>query len=85
MLVRMLVGLSGPAYCLVPGDERDFPQDEALRLISAGFAAPVADKHIEQAVAAPAVERRVGKKGKRGALLEVGNVVSGNDNDARDD
>ncbi|RWN58751.1 hypothetical protein [Mesorhizobium sp.] len=62
MLVRMLVGLSGLAYSLGPGDERDFPQDEALRLISAGFAAPVAEIKIERAVQVPAAERRGRKR-----------------------
>lgn len=43
MRIRMLAGLSGPAYALLPGDERDFPNDEALRLIQSGaaVAAPV--------------------------------------------
>lgn len=62
MLIRMLVGLSGPALLLGPGDERDFPQDEALRLISAGYAAPVAEIKIERAVAAVAPETRGRKK-----------------------
>lgn len=77
MLVRLLVGLSGSAFSLGPGDERDFPQDEALRLISAGFAVPVAEIKVERAIAAPAPESR-GKAlsgGKRGK-----NVVSGNGN-----
>lgn len=63
MLVKMLVGLSGPAYSLAPGDERDFPQEEALRLIAAEYATPVAGKTIERAVVAPAPEKR-GKRGK---------------------
>ena len=67
----MLVGLSGSAYSLGPGDERDFPQDEALRLVSVGFAVPVSEIKIECAVQAPVFEKR----GKRG----VRNVVSGND------
>ncbi|TPL36739.1 hypothetical protein FJ947_10825 [Mesorhizobium sp. B2-4-8] len=67
MLIRLLVGLSGPDILLDPGDERDFPQDEALRLISAGFAAPVAEIKIERAVQVPAAERRGRKR----------NVVSG--------
>lgn len=41
MRVRMTVGLSGPAVCLQPGDEADFPKDEALRLVQAGYATPV--------------------------------------------
>lgn len=73
MLIRMLVGLSGTAYTLGPGDERDFPQDEALRLISAGYAAPVAEIKLERATVAPAPERRRAKKGS-------GNVVSGDGN-----
>jgi hypothetical protein len=64
MLVRMLVGLSGSAFSLGPGDECDFPQDEALRLISAGFATPVAEIKIERAVQAPVFEKR----GKRKAV-----------------
>lgn len=46
----MLVGLSGPTITLVPGDEHDFPSDEAQRFIVAGFAVPVAEVRIEHAV-----------------------------------
>lgn len=75
MLVRMLVGLSGPAYSLAPGDEKDFPQAEALRLVAAEYAVPVAEQKIERAIAAPVFEKR----GKRGGK----NVVSGeSDRDA---
>lgn len=56
MKLRMLVGLSGPAFTLDPGDERDFDRDEALRLIVAGYATP-ADQ-IEQAVAVTDIEKR---------------------------
>ena len=52
----MLVGLSGPHILLAPGDEAEFADAEAIRLIDAGFAVPVAPK-IERAVKAP-VERR---------------------------
>lgn len=62
MLVRLTTGLSGPAYSLGPGDERDFPQDEALRLISAGYAVPVSERKVERAVKAPAPERRGKRK-----------------------
>lgn len=59
MLIRMTTGLSGPAYSLGPGDERDFPQDEALRFIAAGYAVPVAGQEIERAVEdPPAIETR---------------------------
>lgn len=53
----MLVGLTG-GLVLQPGDEHAFPQDEAMRLVSAGYAVPVADRAIETAEAAPAPERR---------------------------
>lgn len=54
MRLRMVVGLSGPAINLQPGDEADFPKDEALRLVQAGYATPVAEK----------VERAVKRKGE---------------------
>lgn len=75
MLIRMLVGLSGSEYSLGPGDERDFPQAEAIRLVAAGFAVPVAEAKFERAVAQPAAERRQ-KRGKA-------NVVPSDGNDAR--
>ncbi|QIG68722.1 hypothetical protein EVB67_072 [Rhizobium phage RHph_TM3_3_14B] len=48
MLLKMTAGLSGPEFNLAPGDEQEFNDDEAQRLIDAGFAvkaeeAPVAD------------------------------------------
>lgn len=58
MLIRLLVGLSGPAFSLGPGDERDFPHDEAMRLIEAGFAVPVSSPKTERAVKRPAPEKR---------------------------
>lgn len=58
MIIEMTVSLSGPAYLLQPGDRHDFPQDEALRLVAAGFAVPVSEPQIERAVVAPAVETR---------------------------
>lgn len=61
MKVKMLVGLAGPLFSLSPGDECEFPDDEAIRLIDAEFA--VATKAIETADARPASERRA-KKGK---------------------
>jgi hypothetical protein len=58
MLVKMTVGLAGPAYTLNPGDEREFPQDEAMRLVAAGFAVPVSELKIERAIVDAPVERR---------------------------
>lgn len=57
----MLVGLSGPATNLSPGDEYDFPNDEALRFIEAGFAVPVVEIQRERAVKKPITEKRKAK------------------------
>ncbi len=46
----MLVGMGGEAVNLAPGDEADFPSDEAIRFIEAGFAVPVAEQKMERAV-----------------------------------
>jgi hypothetical protein len=54
----MTVQLSGPTMALEPGDERDFPQDEAVRLVAAGFAVPVVAKVIEVALKEPSPEVR---------------------------
>ena len=58
MLVRMLTCLSGPEFSLDVGDERDFDQAEAIRLIEAGYAVPVENLRPERAVRKPAPERR---------------------------
>jgi hypothetical protein len=72
MKIRMLVGLAGSEYSIGPGDEREFPDKEAIRLIDAGYAVPVAEKAAERAVAEPALERR-GKKGKADVVSNSGN------------
>lgn len=43
MKVKMVTGLSGPDYSLSPGDEHEFGEAEAKRLIEAGFAVSLAD------------------------------------------
>jgi hypothetical protein len=58
MMIKMLVGLSGPEYTLDPGDMREFPQAEALRLINAGYAVPVSETKVERAVLPAAPEKR---------------------------
>lgn len=59
MLVKMLTGLSGPEYSLAPGEQRDFPDAEALRLIEARFAVPVvAEKRETATKKTPAKETR---------------------------
>lgn len=57
MRVKILVSLAG-GVTLSPGDVFDFPKDEALRLISAGYALPHADTKVEVATKAPVAERR---------------------------
>jgi hypothetical protein len=40
MKVKMLTSMAGPEISLNQGDEADFPDDEAKRLIEAGIAVP---------------------------------------------
>lgn len=62
----MQVELSGRDYFLSPGDEREFSTAEALRLIAAEYAVPVASAGIERAIAIePALEIRADYTGKR--------------------
>jgi hypothetical protein len=56
MRVRMLAGFAG-AMVLIPGDEAEFADAEAIRLIDAGFAVPIA-KPIERAVKAAPEKRK---------------------------
>lgn len=76
MRIRMLTGLSGSAFSLAPGSERDFPDDEAIRLIEAGFAVPVAAPNHEKAVSEPVIERR-GKRGRPNVVSSDGDVGGG--------
>lgn len=73
MLVRMLVGISGPLYTLDPGDEFHFPDDEATRLVDAGFATVVA---APVAVIEAAVVDVSGLERRRGRPRKQDNVVS---------
>lgn len=58
MRIRMSVQLSGPTMALERGDEKDFPQDEAIRLIKAGFAVPVTEMEVEKAIITSPQETR---------------------------
>ncbi|MGO7742963.1 hypothetical protein ACC677_08430 [Rhizobium ruizarguesonis] len=64
--MKMTVGLSGPEFNLAPGDEHEFDDVEAERIVDAGFAvkADVSD-------AAPAEKR---KKGKANVVSAEGNA-----------
>jgi hypothetical protein len=67
MKVVMLAGLSGPGLSLSEGDEAEFSDPEAERLIAAGIAAPAASappsrrqRRAERAVApSVGVERAI--------------------------
>jgi hypothetical protein len=72
MLLKMTAGLSGPDFNLAPGDEYEFEDAEAARLIEAGFAT-ASDTQAPAATAAPASK----KKGKA-------NVVSAEGDDTAD-
>ena len=53
--LRMKTGLGGLDYNLAPGDEHDFEDAEADRLIAAGFGAEVRDEAADKAAADKAV------------------------------
>lgn len=61
MLIKMTVGLVGATVSLAPGDEADFPDDEARRLIDAGYAVPVVTKKTERTVLKSVTEKRQGR------------------------
>ena len=51
MKIKMLVSMAGVDFTLDVGSETDrFPGDEAIRLIEAGYAEPVAGGETERAV-----------------------------------
>lgn len=58
MKIKLLVSLSGATAAFNAGDEHDWDNEDAIRLIAAGFAVPVSEIKIERAVATPAAERR---------------------------
>jgi hypothetical protein len=59
MKIEMLVGMAGTDFALAPGDRTErFNDGEAIRLIEAGYAMPVAEDKIERAAKKPAAEKR---------------------------
>jgi hypothetical protein len=67
MRVRMTVGLVGPAFTLEPGDEHEFPDAQAIRMIQAGSAIPVAERVAETTAVQPVRETRRERRRKRHA------------------
>jgi len=77
----MTVGLSGNEYSLGPGDEREFSDAEAGRLIAAGFAAALgAPPAATPAPATPPEPEAAPRTRKR--KTKADDVVSGDSNDA---
>ena len=70
MLVRMNVGISGPQYTLDPGDEFHFDDDEAGRVIAAGFADAVEPAAPEK----PEKPDVVSSKGRNSAKRRTGDA-----------
>jgi len=68
MLLKMTAGLSGPEFNLAPGDEYEFNDDEAARLIDAGFAERVA---VDETPVAP-----VRKKDKANVVPTSGDAAA---------
>ena len=50
MKVRLLVGRPFEGKILQAGEEPDLPEDEAIRLVSGGYAVPVDEDATEKAV-----------------------------------
>lgn len=63
MKIRLLTTLSGPAFTLDPG-EHEVENSEAVRLIEAGIAVPVATREMETTNGLPAEEKRTRSRGK---------------------
>lgn len=63
MKIKMLVSMAGADFALGVHDETDrFSQAEAVRLIEAGYAVPLAERRAEQTVKSDARETRKGKR-----------------------
>ena len=53
MKIKMTVSIAGPEYSYDVDQEIDIENDEAIRLIDAGFAIPVRGKKVETATVSP--------------------------------
>ncbi|MGN6773493.1 MAG: hypothetical protein ACTHJQ_27145 [Rhizobiaceae bacterium] len=59
MKIKMLTSMAGANFALSVNEETErFPDEEAARLIAAGYAVPVAEPKTERAVKQPAPEKR---------------------------
>lgn len=63
MQIRLLVSMAGPENSWSPGDVIDWPDEEAARLVEAGYAELVRTEAVETAIASDArVEKAVGRR-----------------------
>ena len=63
MMIRMKTYIAGAGFSAGPGDEVDIDKDEALRMISAGYATEIAvTKPTENAMKRAPQARRKGNK-----------------------
>lgn len=59
MKIKMLVSMAGVGFALSVNEETDrFPDKEAIGLVEAGYAVPVAEPKAERGVKQPFVEKR---------------------------
>jgi hypothetical protein len=61
MRVKLTTSLANPDEARHAGEEHEYEQAEAIRLIEAGFAVPVAAKAAEKATKSQAPEQRANK------------------------
>lgn len=54
----MLVHVAGAKRSFAPGDVVEWPDDDAVRLVAKGYAAPFVADTKERAVVSPSIERR---------------------------
>lgn len=54
----MLTSIAGDGFAYHTGDEAEFEDAEATRLVAAGAAVPVSDEKVERAVLKTPAERR---------------------------
>lgn len=63
MKIKLSVSIAGQGFALEPGDVTDrFPEADAARLVSRGYAEPVVEVAIETTSLAPPPERRGKRK-----------------------
>jgi hypothetical protein len=59
MKIKMLAGFSGADFSVSPNEETErFSDNEARRMIDAGYAVPVVEEKREKAAKSPAPEKR---------------------------